>query len=83
MRLIVWNYDDFKTVVNSFGSDLERVFYTKPSSNVVAATALFHSRAQYVQGKLVPGTTSEATFLADFPGAILLTGTNDSLGSDF
>jgi len=84
MRLSVLNYDDFKIVVNSFEGDLQKVFYSKAGSGAVAfATALFHSRDQYVQGTLVPGGVVESTFLADFPAAILLTSTTGFMGSDF
>jgi len=69
MKMSTANYNDFKTVVDSFDG-LRTVFYAATGSNTVAgALAVFFSRDQYV--KTGAGAIPVSTLLTDFPNAIL------------
>jgi hypothetical protein len=66
-------YADFKTVANTFSSDVSHVFYSLWDASphtLKCALVLCTSGKQYISSGITDGECTESTFLTDFPSAV-------------
>lgn len=66
-------YADFKTVANTFSTDIAHVFYACSGlhpTQIESVLVLYTSGARYVSAGIADGEVTETAFLLDFPSAV-------------